>query len=77
MRNRIPRKKATLVWSERDHDRSTIQILDNTASAFLLMDKVFAYTGEQSKRLTISKHKYFYAPSEEYKQYVVRFKRTK
>lgn len=73
MRKRL----AKMEWCSRDHSRDNILVLDNTANAFTLLDKVFVYTGAQSKRLTISKHKYFYAPSEEYKQHVVRFKRTK
>jgi len=71
------RKNATLVWSAEDHDRSSILVLDNTNTYSNLMDRIFVHTGKQSKRLTITKHKYFYAPSEEYKQHVVRFKRTK
>jgi hypothetical protein len=72
------RKKLTkLEWRSKDHDRSNILTLDNTANSFTLLDKVFMYTGHQSERLTISKHKYFYAPSEEYKSFVIRFKRTK
>lgn len=71
------RRTAKLEWCSRDHSRDNILVLDNTANAFALLDKVFVYTGAQSKRLTISKHKYFYAPSEEYKQHIVRFKRTK
>lgn len=71
------RKKATLVWSSEDHDRSNVLTLDNTLNAFCLMDKVFMYTGKQSKRLTITKDRYFYAPSSEYKEFVIRFKRTK
>lgn len=70
-------KKPTLVWSSEDHDRSSILVLDNTLTSFSLMDKLFAYTGKQSTRLTITQHKYFYAPSEEYKSFVVRFKRIK
>jgi len=71
------RRKAKLEWCSRDHSRDNILVLDNTANAFTLLDKVFVYTGAQSKRLVITKHKYFYAPSEEYKQHIVRFKRTK
>jgi hypothetical protein len=70
-------RNATLVWSSEDHDRGNILTLDNTTTYSSLMDRIFVHTGKQSKRLTITKHKYFYAPSEEYKKYVVRFKRTK
>jgi len=70
-------RKPILVWSAKDHDRSNVLVLDNTFNSFSLMDKLFAYTGKQSKRLSITQHKYFYAPSEEYKQHLVRYKRTK
>jgi len=71
------RNATTLVWSADDHDRSSILVLDNTNHVSNLMDKIFVHTGKQSKRLTITQHKYFYAPSEEYKKHVIRFKRTK
>jgi hypothetical protein len=71
------RRKATLVWSSDNHDRTGILVLDNTTAYSSLMDRIFVYTGRQSKRLTITEHKYFYAPSEEYNKHVVRFKRTK
>ncbi len=71
------RKNATLVWSSEDHDRGSILVLDNTFSTSSLIDKIFCHTSGHSKRLTISKHKYFYAPSEEYKSYAVRYKRTR
>ena len=68
-------RKATLVWSAMDHDRSSILVLDHTDSATKFFHKVFA--GSQSKRLTISRNKYFYAPSDEYRQHILRFKRAK
>jgi hypothetical protein len=71
------KRKATLVWCANDHDRSSILVLDNTTTYSSLMDRIFVHTGKQSKRLTITKDRYFYAPSEEYKQYVIRFKRAK
>ena len=70
-------RNTRLEWCSKDHSRDNILVLDNTANAFHLMDRIFAHAGGQSKRLTISKHKYFYAPSDEYTQFVVRFKRTK
>lgn len=71
------RRNATLVWSSENHMFNSEYVLDNTGTCNNLIDKVFAFTGERSKRLTITKHKYFYAPSEEYKNFVIRFKRTK
>ena len=70
-------KSTRLEWCSRDHSRDNILVLDNNAISFCLIDRIFAHTGRKSNRLTITKHKYFYAPSEEYKQFVVRFKRTK
>jgi hypothetical protein len=67
--------KGTLIWSAMDHDRSSILVLDHTDHATRFFHRVFART--DSKRLTITKHKYFYAPSDEYRQYLLRFKRTK
>lgn len=67
--------KGTLVWSAMDHDRSTILVLDHTDAATRFFHKVFSRI--DAKRLTITRNKYFYAPSEEYRNFVVRFKRTK
>lgn len=67
--------KPTLVWSSMDHDRSNVLVLDNTDHATRFFHKVFAKV--ESKRLTISRNKYFYAPSDEYKNYVIRYKRMK
>jgi hypothetical protein len=67
--------KPTLVWSSMDHDRSNVLVLDNTDHATRFFHRVFA--NSQSKRLTISKNKYFYAPSDEYKSYIVRHKKIK
>jgi hypothetical protein len=71
------RIKSTLVWSSENHDRTGILVLDNTTSYSSLMDRIFVHTGKQSKRLTITEHKYFYAPSEQYKKHIIRFKKTK
>jgi hypothetical protein len=68
-------RNATLVWSSRDYERTNILVLDHTDNATRFFHKVFAKV--ESKRLTISKHKYFYAPSDEYKSYIVRYKRVK
>lgn len=65
----------TLIWSAMDHDRSNILVLDHTDNATRFFHRVFARI--DSKRLVITRQKYFYAPSEEYKQHLLRFKRTK
>lgn len=71
------KRTAKLEWSSRDYSRDHILVSDYTQASCLMMDKIFLHTGKQSTRLTISKHKYFYAPSEEWKSFVLRFKRTK
>jgi lipid II:glycine glycyltransferase (peptidoglycan interpeptide bridge formation enzyme) len=55
-----------------DHERSNILVLDNTNAATTLFHKIFSET--EKNRLTITKNKYFYAPSEEYKSHVIRIK---
>jgi hypothetical protein len=65
----------TLIWSSMDHDRSSILTLDHTDSATRFFHKAFSRS--ESKRLTITKNKYYYAPSDEYKKFVVRFKGVK
>jgi hypothetical protein len=69
-------QNATLVWSSRDHDRSNILTFTDGVSdtSNKLMESIFK---GRTTRLTITKNKYFYAPSEDYKQHVVRFKRIK
>jgi hypothetical protein len=68
-------QNATLVWSAMDHDRSNILVLDHTDNATRFFHRVFG--GVDSKRLTITRNKYFYAPSEEYKKHLIRFKGIK
>ncbi len=68
-------RNATMIWSSMDHERTNILVLDNTSSATRFFHKAFA--DSQSKRLTISNNKYFYAPSEEYKSFAIRFKGIK
>jgi len=72
MRNRATMPKATMIWSSMDHERSNILVLDNTNAATRLFHKIFSET--EKNRLTITKNKYFYAPSEEYKNHVIRIK---
>ena len=68
-------RNATLVWSSRDYERTNILVLDHTDNATRFFHKVFAKV--ESKRLVITRNKYFYAPSDEYKSYIVRYKRVK
>jgi len=58
-----------------DHDRTNILVLDHTDSATRFFHKAFSKT--ESKRLTITENKYYYAPSEEYKSFIIRFKGIK
>jgi len=69
-------RNATLVYSSRQHTRNHINSYsdDITCNVGKLMDSVFR---RRSSRLTITGNKYFYAPSEEYKQYVIRFRKIK
>ena len=74
------KRNATLVWSCQDHDRSSVQILDNTDSVTTLLGKIWFYVAlekQMSKRLTITKDRYFYDPIDGYKHRVLRIKRTK
>ena len=66
---------ATLIWSSMDHERTNILVLDHTDSATRFFHQAFSRS--ESKRLTITKNKYYYAPSEEYRNFVVRFKGVK
>ena len=66
---------ATLVWRARNHDRSGILVLDNTSSATRFFHKAFSAT--ESKRLVVTQNKYYYAASDEYKNFVIRFKGIK
>lgn len=68
-------RNATLVWSSRDYDRTNILVLDHTDNATRFFHKVFAKV--EANRLIISKDRYFYAPSDEYKTHIVRYKRIK
>jgi hypothetical protein len=51
-----------------DHERSNILVLDNTNAATRFFHKAFSEI--EKNRLVITKGKYFYAPSNEYKQFV-------
>lgn len=68
-------RNATLIWSSMDHERSNILVLDHTDHATRLFHKIFSES--EKKRLVITKNKYFYAPSNEYKEFVTRIKNIK
>ena len=73
------KRNATLVWACQDHDRSSIQILDRTDSASTLFNKIWFHkvmSGQMSKRLTITKDRYFYDPIDGYKR-IIRYKKVK
>ena len=72
MRNKAIMPKASLIWSSMDYERSNILVLDHTDHATRLFHKIFSES--EKKRLVITKNKYFYAPSEEYKSHVIRIK---
>ena len=66
---------ATLIWSSMDHDRTNILTLDHTDSATTLFHKIFSES--EKKRLVITENKYFYGPSDEYRNHIIRFKGIK
>jgi len=68
-------RNATMIWSSMDHERSNILTLDNTDAATKLFHKIFSES--EKNRLVITRNKYFYAPSEEYKKHVTRIKNIK
>lgn len=65
--------KGTLVWSSRDWTRDEIlSSSDNVSNpANKLMNSIFNY---RSDRLVITRNKYFYNPSDEYKERLVRYR---
>jgi hypothetical protein len=67
--------KASLIWSSMDHERNSILVLDHTDAATQFFHKAFSQM--EKNRLVITKNKYFYAPSEEYKSHVIRIKNIK
>lgn len=68
---------AILVYSSRWCRSTTIQVYSddtNWLSVNKLVDAIFK---KRTTRLTITDNKYYYNPSDEYKKYVVRFKKIK
>jgi len=63
----------TLVYSTRRYPKSNTLSVWEPDSATKLISRIFAEKFS-SKRLIVSRNKYFYQPSEDYKQYLVRFK---
>lgn len=71
-----PQKKAKLVYSSKDLDRSTVLSSPHTPS----LDKLWRVRFQDDscyKRLIINRWGYHYKPSEEYIKYVVKFKKKK
>jgi hypothetical protein len=66
---------ATLFWNSKDHSREHILTLENKTSvnSDRMIDRIFRR--EKTDRLIVSDRSYFYNPSEEYKQYVLKFKK--
>ena len=62
-----------LVWSSKDYTRDEIlSSSDNVSNpANKLMNTIFNY---RSDRLVITRNKYFYNPSDEYKERLVRYR---
>jgi|APGre2960657505_1045072.scaffolds.fasta_scaffold27560_3 hypothetical protein len=67
---------ATLVYSSIGRDRSSILSLTNDFKSInKLMNCIFHL--KSSERVIISNNRYYYAPSDEYKKYIIRFKGIK
>lgn len=67
---------ATLVWSSKDYSRHHIQVLENFSdNANKLLDAIFK--ADKSKRIVVTRNKYYYNPTDEYKSYMIRFKGVK
>lgn len=69
-------QNATLVWKSHPHQRRDIVVFDNTiyADAAKLVHRIF---NPPHNRLKIKNNRYFYQPSNEYKKFVVRFRKIK
>ena len=67
--------KPTLFWNSKDHSRENIQSHTNetSPSSNRMIDDIIPKG--KTKRVIVSNHKYFYDPSDEYKEYVLKFKR--
>jgi hypothetical protein len=67
---------ATLFWNSKDHSREHILVLENKTSvnSDRIIDRIFRR--EKTDRLNVTNRRYFYNPSEEYKQYVLKFKKN-
>jgi hypothetical protein len=67
---------ATLFWNSKDYSREHILVLENktNVNSNKIIDRIFRR--EKTDRLIVSDRRYFYNPSEEYKQYVLKFKRN-
>ena len=68
-------KNASLFWNSKDYSREHILVLENKTSvnSDRMIDRIFRR--EKTNRLVINNRRYFYNPSEEYKQYVLKFKK--
>tara|TARA_R110000868_G_scaffold14285_8_gene66401 strand:+ start:15401 stop:15613 length:213 start_codon:yes stop_codon:yes gene_type:complete len=68
---------ATLVYSSKNYSRHHIQVSELNENVNKLMNSIFTYSREKSERVFVSNNRYYYAPSPEYKAFVVRFKGIK
>lgn len=67
---------ATLFWNSKDHSREHILVYCNetNVNSNKIIDRIFRR--EKTDRLNVNGRKYFYNPSDEYKQYVLKFKKN-
>jgi hypothetical protein len=65
----------TLLWNSKDYSREHILIHCNETSknANRIIDSIFRT--KRTERLIVTKNRYFYNPSDEYKEYVRKWKR--
>lgn len=68
-------RNATLVWSSKQHSRNHILVWDNSSyyNASKLINDIF-HVG-RTCRLTIKNGRYFYQPTDDYKNYVTRIRK--
>jgi hypothetical protein len=68
---------ATLVYSSKWCDRSTIERFSDDYNSLVSSKLIEAIFKKRSTRFIIKGDRYYYQPSDEYKKFVVRFKKVR
>ena len=68
---------AILVYSSRWYPRTNIQVYSDDTKWLSVNKLVDAIFKRRTTRLTITKNRYYYESSDDYKKYVVRFKKVR